>query len=257
MGRFSGLKLATKLGILVAVFSVGFVAFTLLAWGTLARVKVNGPIYHEITAGKDLIADVLPPPEYVIESYVVVLDLVDGTTGQAEVLELIERGKKLRQEYDQRHTFWSSELPPGAVSQALLVHSYGPAVEFFDVRDREVVPAVLAGDLEKARSLVHGVLKRHYVEHRRAIDEVVRLTNAQNVTIEARAVDVVSTSTASLFGIAALILGLAFWLSWLIASTLVSRLQRSSIALMSTATEISATSKIGRASCRERVCVPV
>ena len=243
MGRFSGLRLATKLGILVAVFSVGFVAFTLLAWGTLARVKVNGPLYHEITTGKDLIADVLPPPEYVIESYVVVLELVDGTTSQAEALELIQRGKKLRQEYDQRHTFWSGELLPGAISQALLVHSYGPAVEFFDVRDREVVPAMLAGDLEKARKLVHSVLKQHYIEHRRAIDEVVRLTNAQNVTIEARAVDVVSTSTASLFGIAALILGLAFWLAWLIVSTLVSRLQRSSIALMSTATEISATSR--------------
>jgi methyl-accepting chemotaxis protein WspA len=243
MSRFSTLKLSTKLSLLVAVFSVGFIAFTLVAWATIARVKVNGPLYHEITLGKDLIADVLPPPEYLVESYLVVLDLVDGTADQAEALELIERGKKLRQEYEQRHAFWTSEIPQGAINQALLVRSYAPAIEFFDVRDKEVIPALHSGNLEKARSLAHGLLKQRYEEHRRAIDEVVRLTNAQNSSVEARATEFVSTSTASLFGIAAVILSLAFWLAWLIVSSLVARLQRSSIALMSTATEIAATSR--------------
>lgn len=243
MGRFSTLNLSTKLAVLVAIFSVGFLAFTLVSWGTIARVKVNGPLYHEIALGKDLIADVLPPPEYLIESYLLVLELVDDHTSQAQDVELVERGKKLRQEYEQRHAFWAGTLPQGAISEALLVRSYGPAVEFFAVRDRELVPALLAGNVDKARGLAHGVLKQRYEEHRRAVDEVVRLANAQNSAIEAHAVDFVSSSTFSLFAIAALILGFAFWLARLIVSTLVSRLQRSSIALMSTATEISATSR--------------
>ena len=243
MTAFSALKLSTKLFVLVAVFSVGFIAFTLVAWGTIARVKVNGPLYHEIVLGKDLIADVLPPPEYVIESYLIVLELVDGNNEKAETTALIERGKKLRREFDERHAVWTTELPPGPINQALLVRSYAPAIEFFDLRDREIVPALLAGDLEKARHLAHGALKDRYAEHRLAIDDVVRLTAEQNAIAETRAATFVSSSTALLLTIAAVILGVSFWVAWLIVSSLVSRLQRSSIALMSTATEIAATSR--------------
>ena len=35
----------------------------------LSEVKVGGPLYDKIKLGNDLIADILPPPEYVIESY--------------------------------------------------------------------------------------------------------------------------------------------------------------------------------------------
>src|SRR5678815_5839126 len=77
MGRFASLRLATKLTLLVAIFLVGLLAFTAVAWQTLARVKVNGPLYHDIVQGKDIIADVLPPPEYVIKSYLVVLQMVE------------------------------------------------------------------------------------------------------------------------------------------------------------------------------------
>src|SRR6478609_1445936 len=187
MGRFSALKLSTKLSILVAVFTLGFAAFTLEAWSTIARVKVNGPLYHEISLGKDLVADVLPPPEYLIESYLVVLQLVDGTNDRSEVLAAVERGKKLRQEYDERHSYWMKELPPGELSSALLVRSYAPAIEFFEARDKQIVPAILAGNVEAARGIAHGALRQHYEEHRRAIDDVVRLASAQNSSIEQHA----------------------------------------------------------------------
>src|SRR4051812_13051453 len=35
MGRFASLKLSTKLSVLVGVFLLGFLSYTLLAWGTL------------------------------------------------------------------------------------------------------------------------------------------------------------------------------------------------------------------------------
>ena len=57
-----------KLWLLVGVFTAGFVASTLFAFNTLARLKVNGPIYKEIVLQKDLLADILPPPEYLIEA---------------------------------------------------------------------------------------------------------------------------------------------------------------------------------------------
>ena len=43
------------------------------------EVKVNGPLYRQIVEGKDLIADILPPPEYIIESYLTAYELAEQT----------------------------------------------------------------------------------------------------------------------------------------------------------------------------------
>jgi methyl-accepting chemotaxis protein WspA len=242
MSRFASLRLSTKLTLLVAIFLVGLLAFTAVAWQTLARVKVNGPLYHDIVQGKDIIADVLPPPEYIIESYLVVLQMVEEKD-KSRVLAYIERGKKLRGEYDQRHAFWIEDLTPSQLKELLVTQSYRPAMEFYELRDREVIPALLAGDSARARELAYGKLQERYDEHRHAVDEVVRLATAQNLAHEKSATELVSSSSTMLIGLAAVIVALVLWMAWLIVRSLVSRLQRSSVALMSTATQIAATSK--------------
>ncbi|MGC3985221.1 MAG: hypothetical protein QM777_11100 [Pseudorhodoferax sp.] len=57
------LKLSARLAVLIAIFAIGFVLSGGWAFKTLDTLKVNGPIYERIVQGKDLIADVLPPPE--------------------------------------------------------------------------------------------------------------------------------------------------------------------------------------------------
>jgi methyl-accepting chemotaxis protein WspA len=229
------------LSVLVGVFLVGFLGFTVVAWETLERVKINGPFYHDIVRGKDLIADVLPPPAYIIESYLVALQLVDHAD-KAELGPLLERAKRLRREYEDRRAFWGNELREGPM-RAALAKSQAPAGEFFAIFERELVPAVLAGDIARARTLTQGPLKRNYEEHRGAIDDVVRLAVADHGRVEVAAVDLLTSSTRWLFGLAASIVLVVLWLAWLIVRALVQRLQRSSVALMSTATQISATSK--------------
>src|SRR5260221_9324461 len=129
MGRFASLRLSTKLTLLVSIFLVGLLAFTAVAWQTLGRVKVNGPLYHDIVQGKDVIADVLPPPEYVIESYLNVLQLVEEKD-KGRIATYIDRGKKLRGEYEERHAFWADDLPTGRLKDLLVTQAYRPAMDF-------------------------------------------------------------------------------------------------------------------------------
>ena len=65
------MSLRLKLLLGVGVTGLAFAMFAILAWSTIGATKVNGPAYHEIVAGKDLIADVLPPPEYIVEANLV------------------------------------------------------------------------------------------------------------------------------------------------------------------------------------------
>lgn len=242
MGRFASLRLSTKLSLLVAIFLVGLLAFTAVVWQTLAKVKVNGPVYHDIVQGKDVIADVLPPPKYIIESYLVVLQMVEEKD-KGRILAYIERGKKLRAEYEERQAFWVDDLQSGRLKDLMVSQSYRPAMEFYEIRDREVVPAMLAGDSTRAKEVAYGKLLERYDEHRAAIDEVVRLATVQNTAHEKAATELVTSSSNTLIGIAFAIVALVLWTAWLIVRSLVMRLQRSSVALMSTATQIAATSK--------------
>lgn len=242
MGRFASLRLSTKLSLLVGIFLVGLVMLTGIAWNVTDKVKVNGPLYLDIVRGKDVIADVLPPPKYIIESYLLVLLAVEEKDA-GELQRYIERGKKLREEYDQRQAFWIDDLPPGRLKDFMVSESFRPAVDFYEIRDREFVPALLAGDAAKAKELAYGKLHDRYEQHRSAIDEVVRLATAQNITLERDARELVATSSTTLIVLALAIIALVVWTAWLTVRSLVSRLQRSSVALMSTATQIAATSK--------------
>jgi hypothetical protein len=132
MFRFNNLSVSTKLTVVVALFGVGLLASGWVSYRTVSRVKVNGPLYAEIVRGKDLVADILPPPEYIIETYLVVLQLTHERD-PASRAALVERCAALRKDYDARHAYWQRELADGPMKEALLVNSYRPAVEFFDL----------------------------------------------------------------------------------------------------------------------------
>ena len=46
-----------------------------IVYRTLSEIRVNGPIYDSIMQGQDLVADILPPPEYLLEAYLVTLQM--------------------------------------------------------------------------------------------------------------------------------------------------------------------------------------
>ena len=56
----------------------------------MVEIQINGPIYERIVLGKDVIADVLPPPAYIVETNMVVLQLL-GEEDPVERAHLRER----------------------------------------------------------------------------------------------------------------------------------------------------------------------
>jgi methyl-accepting chemotaxis protein len=151
------------------------------------RIKVNGPVYQDIVRGKDLIADILPPPEYILESF-------------------LERLKKLRGEYDERHVYWTKELPAGKIRTLMLEQSYKPALEFYDVAEKQYFPALMAGDQALAEKLLNESLSPAYEAHRKVIDEVVTLSNAENTETENRAAAMLRSAKITVVAVGILVL---------------------------------------------------
>jgi methyl-accepting chemotaxis protein WspA len=220
------MKLSARLSLLIAAFLGAFLAFAIVTYRTISQVKVNGPIYHQIADGKDLVSDILPPPEYIIESYLKVNELVDETD-PSRIDHLIGETKALEKEYDRRHEYWA-RLPPGAIHDALLVESYKPAVEFFRIFDDRFVPAIKAGNREVVKELARGELRDRYQEHRNAIDGVVKLGNEQSNALERSVEDQATTKTTILFILGLVVIGVVAVMAvlmWRITSRLSRRIR--------------------------------
>ena len=198
MPAFTSVKIGFRLIALVAVFLLGFGLFGFYVFRSLEAVKVNGPMYSRIVQSKDLIADVLPPPEHVIESYLGALQMVRAAEAGADTATLgrmAARGAELRRAYEARHAFWAAELPEEPLKRALIEDSYVPAMEFYRVLDEQLVPALLAGDIGRAQRLSGSVLQVQYERHRAAIDQVVEVAKRRAAQDEREAAARLSRTT--------------------------------------------------------------
>lgn len=221
------MKLSAKLLLFIAAFLAAFLAFAIVTFRTIAQVKVNGPIYRSIADGKDLVSDILPPPEYIIESYLKVLELVEETD-PARVSALIDEEHRLRKDYDARHDYWLARLPTGPVKRDLTVASYEPAIAFFRAFDEKLVPALRAGNRDAALALAHGELRDDYQRHRESIDAVVAQVNLDNAELEKSVESSTSTKTTILLVLGLIVIGAVVIMAlvlWRITAALSRRIE--------------------------------
>ncbi|NVM80195.1 methyl-accepting chemotaxis protein [Duganella sp. SG902] len=171
--------------VMLAAFGLGFILYGAWSVKVLRDVRVNGPIYERIAESKDLVADVLPPPEYIIESYLVVHQLL-ASERPDERRQLTSRLRSLRQDFETRHQYWQGRKLEPELRQALLEQSATAARAFYDIAERDLLPAIERQDQPAATQAAQrmGTL---YEQHRQAIDRVVELASRRAADDEAAA----------------------------------------------------------------------
>ena len=217
--RVLEMSVNSQLYLLMAAFLIGFGVAGAVVYSGLGKVQVNGPIYQRVVQGKDLVADILPPPEYLIESYLVVLEMLRAEP--AALPALFEKSTQLRQDFDTRHQVWVNELPAGTIKTLMVEDAYKPGVAFLDLRDQAFIPALRAGNRAAAENLLPR-LAALYAEHRAVIDQVVTLANQRIADDEKNAAEIIS---GNYFLLGSLGLGIALIVS-LLGGTVIRNLQR-------------------------------
>jgi methyl-accepting chemotaxis protein len=146
-------------------------------------LRVGGPLFKQIVNNKDIIADILPPPLYVVEADLVATKLV----AHPETVEAAtDKLAALRKDYDTRRAYWTQASIDPAMREMLVNESAAPAADFWREIDQEILPAVRSGDLERARQ---GLARADaaYEAHRAVIDKVVVMANHDAQAVEAAA----------------------------------------------------------------------
>lgn len=216
MTWLQNLSMRSKLLFTTGAFAVAFLVFAVLSLRTMETVKVNGPNYQRAVMNKDLLADVLPPPVYVIESYLKahVLPEAINTPAYAAAIEDLTR---LKGEYFTRLDHWKKELPDSPLKQELFLESRETAVRFYDIVEKELIPTLAKNDAAAGDQIVKDKLTPLFDQHRLAIGKVVKLTEQQASSVEAEVNDIISWSYWIQLAVAISSLTLLGGLVWWIA----------------------------------------
>ena len=149
----------------------------LLASGVLTATSMWGDAgttdaAQRALVSKDVTADILPPPLYLIELRLVLSEAVEGTmplpAAQAEAA-------RLEKEYGERVAYWTQNPPYGL--QAQLLGKQHEAGTRFLAASHAVLAALAGGDAAGAQAALQKA-NLAYLAHREGVDDTVRVSTA-------------------------------------------------------------------------------
>jgi methyl-accepting chemotaxis protein len=227
------MKIKTLLMTLVGCFAFTLAGVVVLEWVTETE-KAEDSVYSPLLTTKDLVADILPPPAFILEAQFVALDLA-STTDATEREAQLTKWAQLQKDFGDRKEFWRKTIEPGAMKDKL-EEANRSGDEFFAKANADLVPAVKAGDLKKAQDVVRTQLKPLFAAHHASIDAVVAMTDTRLKKQTDDAAEAVRTRKIALAGVGGVAIGLALFLGWLLTRRISSRLTIVDRALESVAT---------------------
>ncbi len=167
------LKLKTAFLLLLGLMVAGVVVQGLIGSVASRAVAINGPLYGGIVQGKDLIADILPPPGFVVEAYLTALQMqvVEGTEREA----LRKRFDKTREEFNQRHQVWQDAAIAGGI-QVEMAAARDAGQAFYRKAESAYFPALAAAEADTARQALNE-MQSLFETHRAHVVQAVALSN--------------------------------------------------------------------------------
>jgi methyl-accepting chemotaxis protein len=149
------------------------------------ELSIGGQIDSKISLSKDLVADILPPPAYVIEAY------LEATLAMRDPSRLDEhktRLAQLHQDYTTRRDYWAQQDIPADLRDKLTKTSDQSVAVFWQVLEGTLLPALAKGDTATANA-AYDDLTNAYKAHRAVIDAIVLQANTLQTTIAGQAAE--------------------------------------------------------------------
>ena len=187
------MKLSSAFAILAGVFALFLAIAGGVVWNSIETLRIGGNNYQHIIDNKDAIADVLPPPIYVIEGYMTAHLAEDAPQDLAANKATLIR---LKSEYDQRLTYWRGKTLTPEIKGAIFGDSDRYAQQFWTIVEKGLIPAIERGDRAEVEIQVTQ-MSAAFTQHRDAVNRMVPIIQAE----AARQEEVAHKAQAFTFGI--------------------------------------------------------
>lgn len=177
------------------LMSIAFGAYS------INTIRFGGEMHRVNQQLHEFNADILPPPEYLVESYLVANLVVRSPRNVEDYAQTLGR---LQQEWQTRADYWAaSDLDPRLKAGiAETVAEDGKA--FWRVVDERILPAARLGDVAAKRQAL-GELDAIYERHRAKIDALVSAAATLQTELEEDAADAILGITVVLIVVALIV----------------------------------------------------
>lgn len=158
------IKVAVRLPVVVGLALAALIVFAATSLSTLDAIKIGGSEERAVAEQNILLADILPPPAYLVETQLASMQLADAiVAGDVQVAEesrvTMEQGLTA---FRERHDIWQTELEGEELAQITAVRDTGFA--FIDAIEDSFFPAVESGDpvaIGLAAQEIDGLFRTH------------------------------------------------------------------------------------------------
>lgn len=191
-------KVLIKVIFSLCILLTGFLFYIAYSSYILEKMKIKGELYSEIIQGKDIIADILPPPEYIIESQLYAYQLLSEKR-KNEMFSIIAKLGKLKKDYYDRNQYWKTSLEESELKKTLTAESFQYADQFYQILDSEYIPSILNNNYIISEKILSEKLVPLYEKHREAVDRTVIIAETLNRKNEQKAEEFVSHNRVFLF----------------------------------------------------------
>jgi methyl-accepting chemotaxis protein len=157
---------------LMILSASGIVAAALLTGVSMLGERRANEAAQGAFVAKDVGADVLPPPMYLIELRLVLSQVAEGSMDAATAQKEVAR---LQREYTDRVSHWTKN-PPYGLEKQLLGAQHDAALVF--IEQSNVVIKTLAGGDASATQAAVKTAHASYLKHREGVDETVKASGA-------------------------------------------------------------------------------
>jgi signal transduction histidine kinase len=168
--------------VLIIIIS-SFCLLTFLEYQQLKQIVIKGPLYKEIAASKDVTADVLPPPLFIVESYMLVLKIAQESD-PAEIKKFEAEINSLRKKYNEQLAYWNKQNINPKIQEALN-ESSKYALNFYKILITEFIPTLKLPQNSIQKKNILSKLGLVFEAHRAEIDNVVIVANENYRNAEA------------------------------------------------------------------------
>lgn len=174
IGIISNIRVRTKILTIILLFVLAMSIVALLAIRETNKIVVTGPIYSRIAMNKDLVADILPPPLFIIEAYATALRLGQEKDAQKVAL-LLAHLQKLRTDFEDRLSYWQAPPLTSSIRGKLAGEVVSSARELLQIIFDRIIPAVQSNKDDQVKTLIRESLSPKFDTHKAAIDALAQL----------------------------------------------------------------------------------
>jgi len=123
-----------------------------ISFMTIQTVQIQGSLYTKIILSKDLLADILPPPEYILEARLVTYEMLNSDP--RHMSELKAKLASLKKDFMDRQDYWKSSDAEPIMKKLVLNEIKNSALNYFEMSESKLIPALEKSDRTTAQNLL-------------------------------------------------------------------------------------------------------